>query len=130
MLLVSIDNVRHLKIGLGLANLQILENPDNPTVTGSDNFINKTVLFLFILNIILICRRMFSCQELFCFTLIPCVILSLVAIGVSSMLIYIHLMQQYQEKILKLQVKTKKVSGFYGSLNWIPEFFDLFINYL
>jgi len=55
---------------------------------------------------------MYNCQELFCFTLIPCVILSLVAIGVSSMLIYIHLMQQYQEKILKLQVNCEGILGF------------------
>lgn len=69
---------------------------------------------------------MFSCQEVFCFTLIPCVILSLVAIGVSSMLIYIHLMQQYQEKILKLQV----IVGFQDSLKKDSRNIHLFGNYI
>jgi len=55
-------------------------------------------------------RHYYSCRELLCVALVPCVLLSLVAIGICSLLIYFHLLQEYQAKIDRLQV-TKNISS-------------------
>ena len=50
----------------------------------------------------------------------PCVLLSLVAIGICSLLIYFHLLQEYQSKIDQLQAELQAVRDKDGAV-YLPQ---------
>ena len=65
-------------------------------------------------------QRHYSCRELLCVALVPCVLLSLVAIGICSLLIYFHLLQEYQSKIDRLQAELQAVRDKDGAV-FLPQ---------
>ena len=65
-------------------------------------------------------RHHYSCRELLCVALVPCVLLSLVAIGICSLLIYFHLLQEYQSKIDQLQAELQAVRDKDGAV-YLPQ---------
>ena len=65
-------------------------------------------------------QRHYSCRELLCVALVPCLLLSLVAIGICSLLIYFHLLQEYQSKIDRLQAELQAVRDKEGAV-FLPQ---------
>ena len=69
-------------------------------------------------------RHYYSCRELLCVAMVPCVLLSLVAIGICSLLIYFHLLQEYQSKIDRLQAELQAVRDKDGAVYLPQEMYD------
>ena len=69
-------------------------------------------------------QRHYSCRELLCVALVPCVLLSLVAIGICSLLIYFHLLQEYQSKIDRLQAELQAVRDKEGAVFLPQDMYD------
>jgi hypothetical protein len=52
-------------------------------------------------------KKSYSCKDMACVVLLPSVLLSLVLIGVFSLLIYLHLLQEYHAEIDKLKYELQ-----------------------